>query len=175
MDMHETTKTNADTKTLLRLFVYGTLKRGYWNHDRLCRDRVSIAEATVRGQLYELPSGIPALAVEDEDVLAQGTGDPLADAVTQREIDAGISVKTGHRIGDVPRLVRGELVTFDDPARHIPPIDRLEGFFPGRSSLYVRVLVPVVTSSEDIVAAWCYVFPSKSLSGVTPLTGDSWP
>ena len=110
METHETIKTNARTEGLLRLFVYGTLKRGYWNHNRLCRDAVSIEEATARGRLYELPSGIPALAVEDEDVLAQGTGDPLADAVTQYEIDAGISVETGRGIVDVPRIVRGELV-----------------------------------------------------------------
>lgn len=163
------------SNNLFRLFVYGTLKRSYWNHNRLCRDAISIEEATTCGRLYELTSGIPALAVEDLDVLAQGTGDPLADAVTQCKIDAGISGETGHGIGDLSRIVRGELITFDDPARNIPPIDRLEGFFPGQSSLYVRVLVPVVTSSEDVVAAWCYVIPSNSLRGATPLAGNAWP
>ncbi|MBW1987856.1 MAG: gamma-glutamylcyclotransferase, partial [Deltaproteobacteria bacterium] len=43
------------------LFVYGTLKRGCWNHERFCRGVLSVEEAVVRGRLYELPSGIPVL------------------------------------------------------------------------------------------------------------------
>jgi hypothetical protein len=70
-----------DTKTpgaSLRLFVYGTLKQGYWNHERFCRGVLSVEEAVVRGRLYELPSGIPVLEVPEADVLAHGTADPLA-------------------------------------------------------------------------------------------------
>jgi gamma-glutamylcyclotransferase (GGCT)/AIG2-like uncharacterized protein YtfP len=26
----------TDNEIYLRLFVYGTLKRGFWNHDRFC-------------------------------------------------------------------------------------------------------------------------------------------
>jgi len=33
-------------KTVIRLFVYGTLKRGGWNHDRFCRNAVTIETAT---------------------------------------------------------------------------------------------------------------------------------
>ena len=50
-----------NTTGLLRLFVYGTLKRGYWNHERFCRGVLSVEEAVVWGRLYELPSGIPVL------------------------------------------------------------------------------------------------------------------
>ena len=64
---------------LLRLFVYGTLKRGYWIHDAFCRGALEIREAQVRGRLYEGP-GFPILEVPDGDVLALGTADPLADA-----------------------------------------------------------------------------------------------
>ena len=63
-------------------FVYGTLKRGYWNHERFCRGLLSVEEAVVRGRLYELPSGIPVLEVPEADVLAHGTADPLADVAT---------------------------------------------------------------------------------------------
>jgi len=75
-----------DTKTpgaSLRLFVYGTLKRGCWNHDRFCRGVLDVQEAVVRGRLYEMPSGTPVLEVPEADVLAHGTGDPLVDVATQ--------------------------------------------------------------------------------------------
>ena len=55
---------------LLRLFVYGTLKRGYWNHDLFCEGVLEIREAQIRGRLYEGP-GFPVLEVPDEDILAR--------------------------------------------------------------------------------------------------------
>ena len=70
---------------MLRLFVYGTLKRGYWNHDAFCQAVLEVREAQVRGRLYEGP-GFPLLEVPEEDVLASGTADPLADAATQARL-----------------------------------------------------------------------------------------
>ncbi len=37
----------------------------------------------VRGRLFETSSGIPVLEVPEEDVIAIGTTDPLADVATQ--------------------------------------------------------------------------------------------
>ncbi len=71
-----------NTSGMLKLFVYGTLKRGYWNHDAFCEGVLKVREAQVRGRLYEGP-GFPLLEVPDEDVLARGTAAPLADAATQ--------------------------------------------------------------------------------------------
>jgi gamma-glutamylcyclotransferase (GGCT)/AIG2-like uncharacterized protein YtfP len=51
--------------------------------------------------------------------------------------------------------VYGELLTFDDPENRLPAIDGLEGFRPGGSSLYRRVLVPVLTDSSGELA-WVY-------------------
>ena len=76
-----------NTSPVLRLFVYGTLKRGYPNHDRFCQGALEIREAQVRGRLYEGP-GFPALEVPDEDILACGTADPLADVATQARLSA---------------------------------------------------------------------------------------
>ena len=119
-----------DTKTpgaSLRLFVYGTLKQGYWNHERFCRGVLSVEEAVVRGRLYELPSGIPVLEVPEADVLAHGTADPLADVATQARLaaefaaraaqhpDPGKNGAPGGRWGPV----YGELLTFDDPETHL--------------------------------------------------------
>ena len=61
----------------------------------------------------------------------------------------------------------GEFLTFDLPApsearqtgapkTRLPAIDRLEGFHPGGSSLYRRVLVPVCIRQELVLGAWAY-------------------
>lgn len=49
-----------------RVFVYGTLKPGGYYWPRFCEGRVSQAvKAKVRGNLYSLPMGYPALAQGD--------------------------------------------------------------------------------------------------------------
>jgi gamma-glutamylcyclotransferase (GGCT)/AIG2-like uncharacterized protein YtfP len=47
---------------MLKVFVYGTLKPGYANYQAYCRD-CTVAEqpAMVRGTLFDLPVGYPAL------------------------------------------------------------------------------------------------------------------
>lgn len=154
-----------------RLFVYGTLKRGYWNHEAYCESAVSVEEATVRGRLYELPPGIPLLEVPDGDILAVGTDDLVADMRVQESVGAP-SVSR-----DLPGwyTVHGEIVTFDDATLRIPPIDRLESFRPGRFSLYIRVLVSVSTASEDPVTAWCYIASPQALHTATPIRECRWP
>ena len=66
-------------ETILRLFVYGTLKRGYWNHQRFCAQARSIEPAVVWGRLYHLNAGFPALEVPEGLILSRGTADPLAE------------------------------------------------------------------------------------------------
>lgn len=148
---------------LLRLFVYGTLKRGCWNHERFCRGVLSVEEAVVRGRLYELPSGIPVLEVPEADVLAHGTADPLADVATQARLAAEFAARAAHpELGenDAPGgrwgPVCGELLTFDDPETRLPAIDHLEGFLPGGPSLYRRVLVLASTRGRRVLV-WLYV------------------
>ena len=50
--------------------MYGTLKRGYWNHDAFCEGVLEIREARIRGRLYEGP-GFPVLEVPDVDTQAR--------------------------------------------------------------------------------------------------------
>lgn len=71
----------------LRLFVYGTLKKGFWNFDQFCTRAISIEPATTWGRLYQLPAGFPALEVPESCILATGTADPLADTRTQNTIE----------------------------------------------------------------------------------------
>ena len=117
MNPDEPLKENA--QGMLRLFVYGTLKRGFWNHDRFCRGLLDIQEAEVRGCLYERQSGIPVLQVPDGDVLAHGSSDVLADVATQARLSEQLAsypkpTLKSATVGDWGR-VYGELLTFNDP------------------------------------------------------------
>lgn len=141
------------------LFVYGTLKRGCWNHDRFCLGALHLQEAVVRGRLYELPSGIPVLHVSEDDVLAVGKGDVLADVSVQKRLTSTLTRVEPPMNGEI---VYGELFTFDDPAQRMPAIDRLEGFRPGQASMYRRILTPVFTE-DGIAAAWVYITDSEQL------------
>jgi len=84
MNPDEPVKEN--TRGVLRIFVYGILKRGFWNHDRFCRGVLDIREAEVRGRLSEMHSGILVLQVSDEDILAYDTSDVWADVATQARL-----------------------------------------------------------------------------------------
>jgi gamma-glutamylcyclotransferase (GGCT)/AIG2-like uncharacterized protein YtfP len=149
------------------MFFYGTLKRGHANHDLYCRGYLCAEEATVRGRLYDLPSGYPALVVPEEDVRAIGTADPQGDASEQqRQLDREKAYRPDGT------LISGELLTFDDPGDRLPALDRLEGFDPARPSLYRRVLIPAETSGGEGVLAWAYVIEGSS---GTYLPGGSWP
>lgn len=137
----------------LRLFVYGTLKKGFWNHDRFCTRAISIEPATTWGRLYQLPAGFPALEVPESSILATGTADPLADTRTQNTIELPENAMTRPE-GDWD-LVHGELMTFANPGFDLPPIDRLEAFNPNGRCIYKRVLV-MVSSKNKIRPVWLY-------------------
>ncbi len=135
---------------LLKVFVYGTLKRGQSNHDRLCRGVLEAKAATARGRLYHLPYGFPGLQIPESDVYAIGTTDYLRDAEKQ---DGAVYYPVASAAEwDV---IQGELMTFDDPATRLPALDELEGFVPGERGLYERVLITVETNGE-FVLAWAY-------------------
>lgn len=134
------------------MFFYGTLKRGQRNH-AYCRGALRVREAAVRGYIYALPEGYPALLVPEEAILAVGTEDPLRDARTGR--DPGQE--------EIPNpegpAVFGELYAFDDAKERLPAIDGLEGFVPGDpASHYRRVLIPARTGNgATATPAWAYV------------------
>ena len=165
-----------NTRGLLRVFVYGTLKRGMWNHERFCSGALSIEEAVVRGRLYEMDCGLPVLQVPEADILAHGTADPRADVATQARLEAEMAQHPDPRAKGRTRrgwgLVHGELMVFDDPAERLPRLDRLEGFRPGEPSLYSRVLVPVL-SEGVILPVWAYILPASSCD-LRPIRLGRW-
>jgi gamma-glutamylcyclotransferase (GGCT)/AIG2-like uncharacterized protein YtfP len=179
--MNPTEPLKPDTNGMLSLFVYGTLKRGFWNHDRFCRGVLAVEDALVRGRLFETSSVIPVLQVPEEDILAVGTTNPLADVATQAHVTARMSnpKPTPDRLpkkgtGAPWGPVYGEFLAFDDPETRLPAIDRLEGFHPGGPSLYRRVLVPIQVN-RSVLPAWLYVGEDPISKRFTPLGESCWP
>ncbi len=148
---------NTTPGPTVTLFVYGTLRRGFWNHARFCRNALNIRPASTWGRLYLLPAGYPALEIPESAILAHGTADPLADAAAQARLTESVPPPGA---GSPPAgdwdLIHGELMTFPDPALELPPIDQLEGFRPGEDSFYRRELAWVSTGCGQ-VPAWLYV------------------
>ena len=156
----------------LRIFVYGTLKRGYWNHDRFCSQAVSIEPATTWGRIYHLPAGFPALVIPPESILATGTADPIADTRLQNETKIPQSGFINPQSGDWD-LIHGELMTFSDPLMDLPPIDRLEGFNPHGRSMYDRVLT-AAESKGVLRTCWIYFGREDILRGGQRLPDGCW-
>ena len=115
----------------VRMFFYGTLKRGGQYHD-LCRGGTLVSgRAEVDGLLYDLPEGYPALLVPPGKVLAVGSDDYLRDArdalvVSQRALPMPDGAS-----------VHGEVYEFGDPVRRLPILDTLEGFDPADPAPHV--------------------------------------
>jgi gamma-glutamylcyclotransferase (GGCT)/AIG2-like uncharacterized protein YtfP len=158
----------VEEPVLFDVFVYGTLKRGQRNHERFCRGALATREATVRGRLYDLPYGYPALVVPKEDVQATGTRKYLSDAKTRSH-----AYTAPRELSPDWDTVYGELLTFDDPKKRLPDLDTLEGFGPGKRGFYSRVLVPTkLAGVGTTVLAWAYAVDSTS---GTHLPEGRWP
>lgn len=148
------------------MFFYGTLKRGHPAHRRLCRGALRVEQARVRGLLYELPQGYPALQVPKGDIRLAGTADPSRDAERQ----ARLNRERVEFTGEPP--VYGELCHFSEPERHLPALDAYEGFDPAGHSLYLRVLIPVLTAGGPLLA-WTYVMSGRPPGA--PIPDGRWP
>jgi gamma-glutamylcyclotransferase (GGCT)/AIG2-like uncharacterized protein YtfP len=145
----------------MRLFVYGTLKRGQRNHARFLSGVRQIEPAAVVGRLYQLPVGYPMLAVPPESILAIGTADYPAD----EQLELRLCETAPQRLeaaspsqSDAATqwcIVQGEVITFDDPAARLPKLDRLEQFVPGGESFYDRVLIRPLAPLSGVL--WTYV------------------
>jgi gamma-glutamylcyclotransferase (GGCT)/AIG2-like uncharacterized protein YtfP len=164
----------------LRLFVYGTLKRGFENHRKLCQGVRSVEAAEIGGKVYALPAGYPALVIPKAAILSLGTADGAADVATQFRLQAEVNAGP-HSADDpatlVPGLdrVHGEILTFDDGPSRLAKFDQLEDFRPGRQSAYLRVLAQVFTRrSQEAVVSWVYVMSDPGPRAMR-LRGGRWP
>lgn len=87
-----------------KIFVYGSLRQEFWNHDKVLKNRLrSIDPGTIKGELYHLPAGYPAITTGDDtihgevctlsqakhlksiDLLEGYTGDPSIDLYTREK------------------------------------------------------------------------------------------
>ena len=163
----------------LRIFVYGTLKRGFSNHERYCKGLLRAEPACLTGRLYKLTAQIPVMIIPDRQVLARGSADIAADVQTQEKQEASLRREkttlediTGMP-GDNWRKVCGELFRFGDPGSRLPSIDFLEDFQPGQPSTYNRVLVPVTLPDGSETTAWVYV-AGFDVRDLEEYEGETW-
>ncbi|HQQ92862.1 MAG TPA: gamma-glutamylcyclotransferase, partial [Kiritimatiellia bacterium] len=92
------------------------------------------------GNFAQPPAASTLFLIFSQLILSRGSADPLTDARRQEDIG---TPRFGRPTGDWD-MIHGELMTFTDPQRDLPPIDRLEGFRPGGHSMYQRVMVAVL-------------------------------
>jgi gamma-glutamylcyclotransferase (GGCT)/AIG2-like uncharacterized protein YtfP len=168
----------------LRLFVYGTLKRGQRSHKRFCIEATEIQPAAVLGRLFHLPAGYPMLIVPKRKIVAVGTRDPRDDLTTQFRWDeqAGADGGPGTVLSRVDDLgsdddwepIEGELLSFADPAAVLPQLDDFEDFRPAAAdTTYLRVLTPLAGDGSRHV--WTYVAPDGRLPVGARRIRCSWP
>lgn len=158
------------TPAPFRVFVYGTLKRGFSNHEYFCRGVTGIEEAVIYGRLYALNAQIPALAIPETSVLAHGS---LAYAgECQRQWDVVVDREQAAST-DTWRMIHGEVLTFTEPER-LARLDQLEGFHPPGACLYHRVLAPVRLQSGEWLAAWVYTVGHRGYCHAQPLDSERW-
>jgi gamma-glutamylcyclotransferase (GGCT)/AIG2-like uncharacterized protein YtfP len=150
----------------ISIVCYGTLKKEFSNH-HYCRNAVNIEPATVCGRIYQLPPGYPALVVPPENIIVKGTNSPAQGAKTQSEYNRNVPefhIQAGWQ------EVHGELVTFNNPDRDVPPIDRLES----HPRYYERVLLPVRQANGVIIPAWVYIMYQVPTGSIL-LKSGRWP
>jgi gamma-glutamylcyclotransferase (GGCT)/AIG2-like uncharacterized protein YtfP len=161
----------------LRIFVYGSLKRGYRNHTAYCQGYETFRTATVVGRLYRQADGYPMLVVPPESILAIGTSDIRCDL----EQLALVYESESQPVADDPwQEIRGEIYQWPasqaESSDVLARLDRLEDFYPSdvNRSLYHRVIV-LAQHAEGVEPVWTFVAPQGELPhGCSPM-GRSWP
>ncbi len=143
----------------IKLFVYGTLKEGFSNHnEKYSQGILNIQKAVVQGKLFHLNEGYPAMEIPRENILAIGTKDYLKDS--QKAIEAETKIKYYKEPDNHLNTVHGEIITYKNPHIILPLIDELEEFYMNKESTYQRVLIYAKTP-EKIHTAWSYIYNLK--------------
>lgn len=153
--------------TRLRLFVYGSLKRGFGNYNRFCRGVHAMEDTQIEGSLYLMPTGYPALRLSESLVLARAAAS-CADMETEERFAKTLTASTSHaaRFRPGASRVHGTILTFANPLQRLRAMDVLEEFRPGHRSRYERVLIPAYSrTSQSEVPVWTYIAAELSPRG----------
>jgi gamma-glutamylcyclotransferase (GGCT)/AIG2-like uncharacterized protein YtfP len=154
--------------TRLRLFVYGSLKRGFSNHNRFCRGVHTMEDTQIEGSLYLMPTGYPVMRLSESLLLARAATNCAADIETQERLAKGLAAGTSPPLPfrAATSRVHGTILTFANPVERLRAMDALEEFRPGHRNRYERVLIPVHSrSSQAEVPVWTYVAGELSPRG----------
>ncbi len=150
---------SAIAPSLLRVFVYGTLKPGEYYYAHYCQGRVvDKIEAIAFGHLYSLSLGYPAMTLGDgaTDGAASGMADGVADSI-----------------------VHGVVLTFADLGM-LNDLDELEGYSPKQppeENEYQRVELEVWSGDRrSLGKAWTYVMRPEQIAllGGVRLADGHW-
>lgn len=167
----------------VRIFVYGTLKKGFSNHDCYCEGVSKVVPARLRGRLFKLMPEVPVMIVPESDILAAGSVDVGADVRLLAEFKPEASrarerfSRAGGPANSPPsgnwKTINGEILFFDDPEKRMPLIDGLEEFRPGEPSTYLRVLVSAFPADGPPLTVWTYIagFNTRKLE---EYEGETW-
>ncbi|MDR1871654.1 MAG: gamma-glutamylcyclotransferase [Deltaproteobacteria bacterium] len=157
-----------------RVFVYGTLKRGFPNYDILKPYSLSAEKAVLPGLMWAAGGGyFPVVEIPLNNILLFGQSNVAEDLVTvERQAVSNLfpEPKVETDLTGGLGVIKGELVTLANPVSALKRLDRLEGFDPGGQSFYARALTWVKTG-QSYAVAWIYLNESVTKGSAIP-TGD---
>lgn len=155
----------------LNVFVYGTLKKGYGNHQYHCEGCDDIIPAYVRGRIYDF-GPFPQVQLFSEEVLQKGSNELVSDTVQ----GATFLLEKEHGLIPQNERVYGEIIVFNgDSAEQLydrfVSLDRLEGF----PSFYDRSLVVAKNMKDEDIPVWIYHSPNHKVpDNAQLLESGSW-
>lgn len=146
-------------KSILRLFVYGSLKVGECNDFMISPWLERWEEAEIQGEMRLRPDGYPALFLATYGAVGS------ADYGQDLRLSEAPGCHEGH-------LIRGQLLYLRDGVEALPKLDYFEGYFPGKRSEYMRVGISV-TTNDGSVACWTYTGVGRPVEEWPQL--EEWP
>ena len=177
--------------TALRLFVYGSLKRQEYNWHIIESAVDKVTAARLRARMFLRPDGYPALRVP----LPRGKG-AAGDGVTRVSLLLGEHGGAGRvgtldyrrdlaaawqalppacsPLGEGDPWVDGQLLLLNPGPDWLERLDEFEGFFPGKTSEYLRVLAPLQVDGHW-QQAWTYCAaadPTEQWPAIAEWTGS---
>jgi len=155
-----------------RLFVYGTLKKGFGNHDYYCKG-ATVETAMVQGKLYQKGS-LPYASIEYENYECIASKKNEKDFAIQEELQSEVENGFLFNAFRDSECIKGELITFEN-WEMVSKLDSLEGFFSINEpnlNHYTRVLTTCRTATNEEFSCWMYNVGEKNTLNGAELLGD---